>query len=194
MRCFVALDLPRPVCNYLAGLSGQLRGKGDVKWVPAHQLHLTLAFAAEDDEATVEGLRAAVQDAPLEPLMLSLAGLGHFPQRGEPRVLWAVLGGDLAGLGALYEHVAARADALGVEREKRGFVPHVTIGRVKSPFGALALIDAVRKLGGELRDKPFAATALTLYGSELRPGGPIHTVLLQRTLPGGAPSTTPDPS
>lgn len=191
MRCFVALDLPRPVCNYLAGLAGKLAGKGDVKWVPAHQLHLTLVFAGDVDEAAVAGLREVVRTAPLPAMELALAGLGHFPPRGEPRVVWAGLGGDLPALNALYEHLAAGAAALGVEREKRGFVPHVTLGRVKSPFGALALIDALRKLGTELRDKPFAPTALSLYGSELRPGGPLHTMLSTRAVPNAAADVTP---
>ncbi|MCB9886585.1 MAG: RNA 2',3'-cyclic phosphodiesterase [Planctomycetes bacterium] len=189
MRCFVALDLPKPVCNYLAGLAASLRGKGDVKWVPAHQLHLTLLFAGELEDDSVQGLRAAVRDVSLPPLSFALSGLGHFPPRGEPRVVWAALGGDVAALSTLQEDLVARGERCGVPREKRPFVPHVTLGRVKSPFGALALVDALREVGGKLRDKPFAATSLTLYASELRPGGPIHTPLEQRTVPG---AVTPD--
>lgn len=187
MRCFVALDLPKPVCNYLAGLAAELRGKGDVKWVPAHQLHLTLLFAGELEPDQVEGLRAAVRDVDLPPLSFSLSGLGHFPPRGEPRVVWAGLGGDVAALTILQETLVARGEACGVPRDKRPFVPHVTLGRVKSPFGALALVDALKAVGGTLRDKPFAATALTLYASELRPGGPVHTPLEQRAVPGVTP-------
>lgn len=192
MRCFVALDLPKPVCNYLAGLPAQLRGKGDVKWVPSHQLHLTLLFAGELEQDSVDGLRAAVDKVVLPPLSLALSGLGHFPPRGEPRVVWAALGGDVAAVTALQAELVARGEACGVPREKRPFVPHVTLGRVKSPFGALALVDALRDVGGTLRDKPFAATSLSLYASELRPGGPIHTVLTQRAVP--APPVAPGPA
>ena len=53
VRCFVALDLPRPVCNYLAGLARQFGSKGNVKWVPATQLHLTLVFAGESSTRVV---------------------------------------------------------------------------------------------------------------------------------------------
>ena len=57
MRCFVALDLPPPVCIYLAGLAQLFQKKGNVKWVPADQLHVTLVFAGDVEEEAVEGLR-----------------------------------------------------------------------------------------------------------------------------------------
>ncbi len=84
MRCFVALDLPVPVCNYLAGLASQFQKKGAVNWVPPDQLHMTLVFAGELDEAGVAGLREEVRQIEIPPLSFTLASLGHFPPRGEP--------------------------------------------------------------------------------------------------------------
>jgi len=186
VRCFVALDLPRPVCNYLAGLAKQFGSKGNVRWVPSAQLHLTLAFAGEMEQANVEALRALLAAIEVPALSLCLAGLGHFPPRGEPRVVFATIGGDVEALHVLYEQVATAAEQHGMAREERGFVPHVTLGRVRSPFGALALIDQLQTVGATLRDKPFAPTGLVLYRSELRPSGPIHTPLLRRPAPATA--------
>lgn len=183
VRCFVALDLPRPVCNYLAGLAQHFGTKGNVKWVPSAQLHLTLAFAGELPAENVEALRSDLTAVEVPPLSLCLTGLGHFPPRGEPRVVWAAIGGDVEPLAALYEQVAVLADRQGIVREERGFVPHVTLGRVRSPFGALALIDQLQVVGATLRQKPFAPTGLVFYRSELRPKGPIHTPLLRRPAP-----------
>jgi 2'-5' RNA ligase len=191
VRCFVALDLPTPVCNYLAGLAVRFEKKGNVKWVPPDQLHLTLVFAADVSEATADALRVVVGAVPLPRLSLSLQGLGHFPPRGEPRVVWAALGGDLEPLATLQTRLAQQAEQLGVRREKRGFVPHVTLGRVRSAFGALALIDQLKSVGQTLEQKPFAPTGLVLYRSELRPGGPIHTPLLRRPSPMSQPATQP---
>ena len=183
VRCFVALDLPTPVCNYLAGLAVRFEKKGNVKWVPPDLLHLTLVFAGDAPEATVDALREVVGAIALPQLSLSLQGLGHFPPRGEPRVVWAALGGDIEALTAMQTQLAERAERHGVPREKRGFVPHVTLGRVRSAFGALALIDQLKAVGATLEQKPFAPTGLVLYKSELRPSGPIHTPLLRRPSP-----------
>jgi len=186
VRCFVALDLPEPVCNHLANLGERLQRRFPVRMVDRHQLHLTLLFAGDVDDHVVDGLAAAVHAVALPPLRLHLRGFGHFPPRGVPRVLWAGLGGDDAAVVALHEELAARAAELGVPRDARDFAPHVTIGRVKSEFGALALVDALAALEVDLKTKPFAPTQLVLYASELRPSGPVHRPLVARPLPPAA--------
>lgn len=190
MRCFVALDLPEPVRNHLANITRPLRDRYAVKWVPPDQLHLTLVFAGELPDDAVDDLAAIVRAVALPALSLHLQQLGHFPPRGVPRVLWAGLGGDVTAVTSLYEELTERTAPLGVAREKRGFTPHVTLGRLKNAFGALALIDAVQKLGGGLDRKPFAPTELVLYASELRPSGPLHRALVRRPCP--APTARPD--
>jgi len=185
VRCFVALDLPEPVCNHLANLGARLRERFPVRMVDRHHLHLTLLFAGDVDDPVVDGLAAAVQSVALPPLRLCLRGFGHFPPRGVPRVLWAGIGGDDDALVSLHDGLAARAAELGVPRDARDFAPHVTIARVKSEFGALALVDALAALGANLKTKPFAPTQLGLYASELRPSGPVHRLLVTRSVPPG---------
>lgn len=183
MRCFVALDLPEPVRNHLANTTRALRGRYDVKWVGPEHMHATLVFAGDIDGAIADELADAVRSVHLPAMSLRLDQLGHFPPKGVPRVLWAGLAGDVEPLATLHDAIADRAADCGVERDKRGFAPHVTIGRVKSPFGALALIDELRRLGQELKPKPFAPTALALYSSELLPSGPRYEVIVRRPCP-----------
>ena len=78
--------------------------------------------------------------------------------------------------------LAALADEAEIPRDRRPFHAHITLGRVKSPFGAYAIVDEAKKAGPTLRDKPFAAQALTLYTSELSREGPIYTPLLRRPI------------
>lgn len=186
MRCFVALDLPLPVRNHLANVVRPLHGRYQVRWVEPQHMHATLLFAGDIDDDTTDELAAMLDELPLEPLSLHLEQLGHFPPRGVPRVLWAGLGGDVATVDAMQEELAERAEEFGIERDRRGFTPHVTLGRVKSPFGALALIDGMKELGAKLNPKPFAPTALTLYASELLPSGPVYEVIATRACPASA--------
>jgi 2'-5' RNA ligase len=183
VRCFVALDLPGPVRNHLHHVTQAVRSRFDVRWVGPEQMHATLVFAGELAGDGADALAAIVDEVALAPLTMQLQGFGHFPPKGTPRVLWAGLGGDVAAVTALHDALAARAEPLGVAREDRGFTPHVTLGRVKTPFGALALIDELQKLAPQLKPKPFAVPALALYASELTPRGALHTVLRRRPLP-----------
>lgn len=182
MRCFLALDLPPPVCNYLARVANQSLRKGTIKWVEPDQMHVTLVFAGDVPGETASALRDIVEDVDVNPMSFSLDGLGHFPPRGEPRVIWAGLSGDTEELCRLQEDLARRAEAANVPRDRRPFHAHITLGRVKSPFGAYAILDELEEVGPTLRDKPFSVPALTLYESELSRQGPWYRSLLRRPL------------
>ena len=187
MRCFVSLDLPDPVRVHLANVARPLVERFALRPVPANQLHLTLAFGADLEPSAADELVTIVREVELPALSLRLQRLGHFPPRGIPRVVWAGFGGDVDAVERLHADIAARALPLGVEREKRGFTPHVTLARVASTFGALALVDALQQQSAMLRQKPFAPTHLAVYASELTPRGPIHRALARRPcapLPG----------
>jgi 2'-5' RNA ligase len=76
-------------------------------------MHLTLAFAGDATDAIgaaiVESMSLEIAQAPFE---LAFGGVGTFPTRGAPRVLWlGVIGGADAVL-ALHATVAGRFEAL----------------------------------------------------------------------------------
>ena len=185
MRCFVAFDLPQPVRNHLGNVTAPLRERYDIRWVPPEQMHLTILFAGDIDGDGLDAIASAVDRFEPQPLTLSLQQLGVFPPKGMPRVVWAGLGGDVDAVRAAKDTFEAAAEPYGVPREKRAFTPHVTLGRVKSPFGALALIDQLAERSQDLKEKAFQATSLTLYESRLTPRGPRHEVVTRRAL-GGA--------
>ena len=183
MRCFVAIDLPRPVRNHLANVTTPLRERFDVKWVRPEAMHLTLLFAGDIDEAAADGLAEAVRSVALPATpMLSLQRFGCFPPKGVPRVLWVGLDGDVAAVVALHDALAEATAPLGLAADRRGFTPHVTVGRLRSAFGAMALRDQAAALDDQLKPKPFAAEALTLYHSELTPNGPRYEPLVERAF------------
>lgn len=184
MRCFVAFDLPRPVCNHLAKVTAPLRDRFDVRWVPPEQMHATVLFAGEVDRGGVDALAGLVESVDSTAPTLALQPMGVFPPRGIPRVVWVGLGGDVDALRQTRDRFEQAAEPLGVPREKRAFTPHVTLARVKSPFGVLALIDQLAERSRELKEKPFEAPSLTLYESRLTPRGPRYEVLARRAFGG----------
>lgn len=159
-----------------------MRERYDIRWVDRERLHLTLLFAGELPDENTDALCDIVANLKLPPLQLALNGFGAFPPKGMPRVVWAGLAPD-EQLSQLQLELTERAEPLGVTREKRGFAPHVTLGRVQGRFGLLALIDELQKLGEELNTKPFAPPSLTLYRSTLTPKGPEYDVMLRLDLP-----------
>jgi RNA 2',3'-cyclic 3'-phosphodiesterase len=118
VRLFVSLRVPSPARAHLAAALAGRRTTDVGQW------HVTLAFLGEVErpDPLLPGLGEVASTHP--PLRLRLAGGGAFP-----RVWWAGLAGDVAGLRALAADVAAACRDAGVVLEERPYRPHVTVAR-----------------------------------------------------------------
>ena len=167
-RLFVALDLPEDVRKTVYEVREELAG---FRWVSQEQLHLTLRFIGDSDDATLERLREGLGNVCCPPFDLGLNGIGHFPSRGLPRVLWVGMEAAPA-LFTLQTAVEQACVAAGVVPEERCFSPHLTIARLKE-----ARPEVVRRFEADhagFRCGPFQAAAFHLYASSLTQQGAIH--------------------
>ena len=85
-RLFIAIDPPQEVREQLAALCC---GLPDARWTPVEQLHLTLCFIGEVSGDHFLDIREALAELHVPPFPLQLRGVGFFPPRGLPRVVWA---------------------------------------------------------------------------------------------------------
>jgi 2'-5' RNA ligase len=100
---------------------------------------------------------------------MALRGVGTFPERGQPRVLWVGLEMPPEAL-ALQEACERIALGAGFPPERRAFKPHLTLGRWKDG-GRRPVLPAAADLGGGAVDR------LVLFRSELKPSGAVYTPL-----------------
>jgi RNA 2',3'-cyclic 3'-phosphodiesterase len=130
IRAFLAINLEPQVIEKIYWSIDDLRERiPAVRWVPPTNLHLTVKFFGDIEEAQVEPIAVALQDQlELFPrFTINAKGLGVFPERGRPKILWVGLtGNELAGLAA---KVQSSLLPLGFAPEQRSFTPHLTIGR-----------------------------------------------------------------
>lgn len=102
------------------------------RWVPAENLHVTIAFLGESDRAADVADALTQIAAGLPAPDVTLGGAGAFPSQRRARVLWLGLADD----GTLGRAAALVADALrplGFRPEDRAFTAHLTIARLKTP-------------------------------------------------------------
>ncbi|MFW5967030.1 MAG: RNA 2',3'-cyclic phosphodiesterase [Persicimonas sp.] len=183
-RLFIAVDLPEEVVERLVDFQADLRAVVEdredvrVKWTRPEQLHVTIKFLGDTDPDAIPALRAALEKSAADrtPFEAEAQGLGFFPDPGRPRIIWS--GFDEEGtrrLQRLHGRIERGLAALGVDQEDRPFVPHVTLGRVKSrarPDGAQLSARVERRAFGA-----FSIDAIVLYESQLDHRGAIHTPL-----------------
>ncbi len=189
-RLFLALDLDHAVRERLLHAGRAVR---DVlpraRWCRDDALHLTLWFFGTMPLAAVAEIGAALAPvaAATAAFSCTVRGLGGFPSLERPRVLWAGVGDGADAVSALAARVRDALTARGFAGEDRAFVPHITLARItaRAPVDAAALERAMpgaatRAFGSSDIDR------LVLYASELRPAGPVYTVVDTWPLAGTA--------
>ena len=183
LRTFIALPLPAEWTEALDMVIDDLRRSipGGVRWVNPSGIHLTLKFLG----ATEAGMAPRVVSELSERLpgvtlpTLWLSGLGTFPGRGNPRVIWAGVDGDGDGLADLFRRVEDVATGLGWPREGRPFRPHLTLGRVREQATAAQRRAVAEAIAGARLPaaSQWRVDTVRLYRSELTPQGAIYSSL-----------------
>ncbi|MGA8768629.1 MAG: RNA 2',3'-cyclic phosphodiesterase, partial [Candidatus Acidiferrales bacterium] len=144
MRLFVALELPGEVRQTLGDLIARLKPQcRAAKWVRPEGMHMTLKFIghaiADGDAKKLDATRAALAAVKSgEPVEMRYRGVGFFPDARRPRVVCCGVEAS-ANLAQLAADIERALEPLGIPREDRAFVPHLTLARFKSPNGVDAL-------------------------------------------------------
>ena len=185
-RLFIAVDLSISVVERLILFQDELQNKlrgafGDdlsVRWTDAENIHLTLKFLGDTSDALVSMLESSIASLaePLFPFEVECRGFGAFPSPDRPRILWAGLDAKSAEvLGLLQQALERDLQEIGIAADEREFLPHITLGRLKSR--------AAPDLGevfGRYDDLSFGKSYikdLVLYESQLRHDGPRYHVI-----------------
>ena len=169
-RLFTAVDLPEPMKESLASMSFGIPG---AKWIASKQLHLTVRFIGEVDGALFRDIKNILDGVSFAPFSLQLKGVGYFPPRGAPRVLWVGLQKSEPLL-VLKKKIDQALFRVGVEPDSRKFSPHITLARLKnSPAQKIANFLSGN---GLFSQEPFQVEDFKLYSSILSPKGAYHKV------------------
>jgi 2'-5' RNA ligase len=182
MRCFIAIDIDEEIRSALNDLQRQLRDgidekKGDINWVNPNNIHLTLKFLGEiKDEKVAEvcNIVKAVADRH-KSFELDIESVGHFGGRS-PKVLWVGTGKGGENLLKLQEDIEKSLALAGWPEETREFSGHLTLCRIRHPAAGIKLA----RVSDDYKDfklGTMSADSVSVYQSELKPTGPIYTVL-----------------
>ena len=169
MRLFVGIEIPETVRLRLSMVRGPLAG---ARWIESADMHITLRFVGDIDNAVADELAHFLAGIELDPFEVRIADLGAFGGR-DPRVLWAgVEGGE--PLETLHRACERACRSAGLEAEPRSWHPHVTLARLR---GASA-DQVARFLGqsGRLETEPFTIERFVLYSAKPKVGGGPYVV------------------
>jgi len=171
LRLFIAIDFPEEIKK---GLSSLCYGLPGAKWVDITQVHLTLRFIGEVDGGIFRDIRSVLEDVGFEEFSLLVKGLGCFPPRKDPRILWAGLEKS-DEMSSLKKKIDSQLRRIGIEPEKRKFSPHITLARFRKKPSVNRVADFLA--GNGLFSLPaFSVAEFHLYSSVLTSRGAMHQI------------------
>jgi len=187
-RLFIALAIPEEVKAKITAAQADLRRAlpdRSVRWARSEQFHLTLRFLGDVEGARVEALGEAIRTAckRFGSLHLRAEGVGFFPDRRHPRVVWVGVHDQAEKLPRLQQTVGAAAEAFTTETKEDQFTGHVTLARIKGiqRSEAETLVEAVERMADRLFGQ-WTVCQLELMRSELLPQGARHSSLASLPL------------
>lgn len=185
MRAFLAIEIGEELKTVISGLVGKLSEAGSgISWVRPAQMHLTLWFFEDLPEGRLEQVVSAIRDAArgAAPFSLEIRKTGSFGG-SNPRVFWCGFAGDMGELNSLYSSIEKNLKELGIRGDGKPFRPHLTLGRNRSGSRQERVSMMLRSMNDYSAGK-FRVEGVTLFRSELGPGGPVHTPIGQFPLEG----------
>lgn len=169
MRLFVSIDLPGKVREKL---HSWLPDRPDLRYTKQEQLHLTLLFLGECEKQEVDLIVNKLETVQFAPFNLVIEGIGSFPGKNNPRVIWAGVNKH-PELMNLQHQISSKLDTFTDDGGNRPYMPHITLARTKKSF------DPQKR--NELFDpgepKTVNIESFSLKKSVLSPQGSIHTIL-----------------
>src|SRR5580765_7667701 len=168
MRLFIAVFPPADVQNVAYRAADPLRpGHDAVAWVRKGNLHYTMRFLGDVDEAGAVNAATAMHEAAAgRPRFgAALGGFGAFPSAKHARVLWIGMLQGAEPMRLLASTLDASLVRHGFEPADESFEPHLTVGRVRAPGDW-----TTRLLDAPTVEARFQVDRLQLVKSVLAPG------------------------
>jgi 2'-5' RNA ligase len=187
MRVFAALPLPDQAVEKLGKLAAELEARyPDLKAVKPHGMHITMVFFGELNQEQILAVMRAM-DSPelkLASIQAVMGGVGQFPPKGQPRVIYCPIQKGAPEIGYLYRvyyRLVSGVEGLSLEGE-RDFTPHVTLARNRVASSKGDRTRASRIALSEVEELfrfeySLILDRLVLYQSILRPQGAEYKVM-----------------
>jgi len=172
MRAFLGISIPNEFKQKISSIQENF-SDFDIKFVEPENLHFNLKFFREISDQEIETLKQKLEEVvkKFEPFDIEIKGLGAFPNKNYIRVVWIGVKEGYNTITSLAESIEDLIESLGFPKEK--FVPHLTLGRVRTARNKVELRNLIDELEN-IEIGKMKIDTIKLFRSKLTPNGPIY--------------------
>jgi 2'-5' RNA ligase len=180
-RAFISADI-RPGENLVALLRELANSRADLKIVKPDLMHVTMKFLGDTEESMTDEIESRILTSTkgVSPFDIRLSGMGAFPSMSNIRVVWVGIDNG-AQLGDIARKLDSAMGDLGFERDRKEFVPHLTLARARSGKN-MANVQDILKRNAATDYGTYRVDRILLKKSVLSPSGPAYSVVRETLL------------
>lgn len=180
-RLFIAADISDEARRIAAEQIRMLKDvspERGVSWTRSENLHVTIKFLGDTDEALIPKITETVQNIAegFRSFTLELSA----PEILGKRVISISINDPSRTIFDLEKRIDTECTKLGFSSENRSFHPHLTLARIRDPKSTNDLIRRHRQT--QIDPVSFEVRQIVLYESGLRSTGSVYTKLREFRL------------
>lgn len=172
VRTFISVDLPLNIKKEIKKIQNLLPDFVGKK-TEQENLHLTLKFLGEIDNAKVEEIKKRLGPIKIEAFEAEIDNIGVFSEKFV-RIVWI----HLKGAEKLQEEIDKALEELFYKEER--FMSHITIARIKSIKNKIDFLSKLKEI--KIPIVKFKVASFQFKKSELFPQGPRYEVIEEYNL------------
>jgi len=175
MRCFIGIPLHNKIQEEIYDIYPEIK---KIRFTKKENLHITVKFLGEVKEEKTEDIKKIIRDCciDIKKFQISCNRLSAFPSLTSARVIWVNVAEGAKIIEKIYKRLEDKLSQIGFEKEKRKYIPHITIARTKI---SADITDYLNKF--EINSK---AESIVLFKSDLKPEGPVYTKIFEYDFEG----------
>lgn len=178
MRCFVAVKMPIEFSRRICELSKEFKGLVHFRPVKSENMHITLLFLGEQNEAVVKDIKKAMDRIRLSPFEILFDEVGFFGSRNFPKVIF--LKGYSEYLLKIQQDMKNEFERVGFNFDKKPFRIHLTLLRVKKLYDKDAFLYKINSINKLFKREEVKFDTIHLIKSTLTPEGPEYETIYNK--------------
>jgi 2'-5' RNA ligase len=178
VRAFLSINIDdQLLLSHIGQLQQRLDQKAaKMKLIEINNIHFTLRFFGDTPLDKIGKIREHLEKIEVEPFDIRIAGVGAFPNKRRPRIVWIGVTKNGQQVRELKMEIDLLLKDVGYQSEKRKYTPHATIARVRNISDSNRIAVNLDELANEPIGS-MSVSGFTMMKSTLTPTGPIYDTM-----------------
>ncbi len=175
-RLFIALEIPDCIIEKIEGaLRKECKKYNSFRWEKKEKLHFTIKFLGDVENKLIPDIKRIICETAggFKPFSVDFKKFGFFYRNRKPAVLWVGIKNN-PDMIKIFQELEEKLFEIGFEKEKRKFIPHLTLLRIKEE-NKFELLNNFFNLSVE--DLSYQSGYISLIKSTLRREGSEYQTL-----------------